>query len=52
MSDVTRLEVIGNSGRLLVMYNLQDVELSYQDGNRTLKIFAVEEESENELRTV
>lgn len=47
--EVTRLEVINHAdndspiGRLLTMYkemgDFQEIELSYQDGGRTLKIF-------------
>jgi len=36
---VTRLEVIDHNGRSYVIKNA-DVELSYQDNARTLKIFA------------
>jgi hypothetical protein len=35
---VNRLEVISNQGRLLVLYDVE-LELSFQDDNRTLKIF-------------
>jgi hypothetical protein len=47
--EVTRLEVINHAdndrpiGRILTMYkemgDFQEIELSYQDGGRTLKIF-------------
>jgi hypothetical protein len=47
--EVTRFEVINHAdndspiGRLLTMYkemgDFQEIELSYQDGGRTLKIF-------------
>lgn len=47
--EVTRLEVINHAdndkpiGRLLTMYkemgDFNEIELSYQDGGRTLKIF-------------
>jgi hypothetical protein len=47
--EVTRLEIINHAdndnhiGRLLTMYkemgDFQEIELSYQDGGRTLKIF-------------
>ena len=47
--EITRLEVINHAdndksiGRLLTMYkemgDFQEIELSYQDGGRTLKIF-------------
>jgi hypothetical protein len=38
LPKVTRLEVIDHTGRAYVIYNA-DVELSYQDDGRTLKIF-------------
>jgi hypothetical protein len=47
--EVTRLEVINHAdndspiGRILTMYkemgDFKEIELSYQDGGRTLKIF-------------
>ena len=47
--EVTRFEVINHAdndwpiGRILTMYkemeNFQEIEVSYQDGGRTLKIF-------------
>ena len=47
--EVTRFEVINHAdndksiGRLLTMYkemgDFQEIELSYQDGGRTLKVF-------------
>lgn len=36
---ITRLEVIDETGRAYVKYNIVDVELSLQDDARTLKIF-------------
>jgi hypothetical protein len=36
---VTRVEVIDNSGRAYVNYRAGHVEISYQDGGRTLKVF-------------
>lgn len=39
VADVTRLEVITDKGRLITMYGVT-VELSVQDGGRTLKVFA------------
>jgi len=39
LPKVTRLEVIDHNGRSYVIKNA-DVELSYQDDARTLKIFA------------
>lgn len=38
IKDVTRFEVIDEKGRALVKYAV-DVELSYQDDGRTLKVF-------------
>lgn len=38
-SKVTRLEVIDSKGRQYVAHGCSDVELSYQDEGRTLKIF-------------
>ena len=38
LPKVTRLEVIDHTGRAYVIKNA-DVELSYQDDGRTLKIF-------------
>jgi hypothetical protein len=48
VDKVTRLEIIGNGGRLLSLWNLQDIELSYQDNGRTLKIFVSEETKEED----
>lgn len=36
---VTRLEVIDHTGRAYVINNAEQVELSYQDEARTLKVF-------------
>jgi hypothetical protein len=36
---VTRVEVIDNSGRAYVNHEVGHVEISYQDGGRTLKLF-------------
>lgn len=38
-TKVTRVEVIDDSGRAFVAVDLADVQLSYQDDGRTLKIF-------------
>lgn len=35
---VTRFEVIGPHGRMIVLYEVK-IELSYQDDGRTLKVF-------------
>ena len=37
--DCTRVEVIGMDGRDLVLEGLRNVNISVQDGNRTLKVF-------------
>jgi vacuolar-type H+-ATPase subunit E/Vma4 len=42
---VTRLEVIDSEGRIYVKHDVS-VELSYQDDNRTLKIFVSERQKE------
>ena len=39
LPKVTRLEVIDKNGRSYVVHNAEQVELSYQDQGRTLKIF-------------
>lgn len=36
--DITRLEIIDEKGRAYTRWNCK-IELSYQDGGRTLKIF-------------
>lgn len=36
---VTRVEVIDNSGRAYTEYNAADVQISFQDDERTLKVF-------------
>lgn len=38
-SQITRLEVIDDTGRAFVSWDLASVELSYQDDGRTLKVF-------------
>lgn len=40
---VTRVEVIGEGGRLLTLHNVCDVSFSQQDDGRTLKIFVSKE---------
>lgn len=37
--DITRIEVISNSGREYVKYGVKDVEPQIQDSGRTLKLF-------------
>lgn len=39
LPKVTRLEVIDHTGRAYVIHAAKQVELSYQDNARTLKIF-------------
>jgi hypothetical protein len=41
---VTRIEVIDESGRVYVKYGVE-VELSYQDGGKTLKVFVKKREA-------
>jgi hypothetical protein len=44
--DVTRVEVIEPGNRAYVLYSAKNVQISFQDDGRTLKIFV--EKSENE----
>jgi hypothetical protein len=44
---VTRLEVIAEDGRVLVLYGVK-VDLSIQDDGRTLKVFAIKEEEKEQ----
>lgn len=44
--DVTRVEVIEPGNRAYVLYGAKNVQISFQDDGRTLKIFV--EKSENE----
>lgn len=37
--NVTRVEVIGKNGREFVQYDCSNVQVSIQDGKRTLKVF-------------
>ena len=37
--QVTRFEVIDEEGRSYTKYNVEDIELSFQDDGRTLKVF-------------
>lgn len=48
VEDVTRFEVIDNTGRAYVKYGVKDIEMSFQDNCKTLKIF-VEYEVEEEI---
>lgn len=36
---VTRVEVIGEGGRLLTLHNVSEVQYSKQDRGKTIKIF-------------
>lgn len=38
LSNVTRVEVIDETGRAYTNYAVGDLELSLQDGNKTLKL--------------
>jgi hypothetical protein len=51
--EVTRVEVITDDGREFVRYDCSNVQMSLQDGGRTLKVFLKQEqisEEENEVR--
>jgi len=39
LSKVTRVEVIGDSGRILSLWNVKNVSADLQDNEKTLKIF-------------
>ena len=39
LKKVSRLEVIDENGRSYVKYGVEDIELSFQDDNTTLKLF-------------
>jgi hypothetical protein len=49
-SLVTRLEVIDNDGRSYVKYNIDKIQFSLQDDDRTLKLF-VKHDSDKESST-
>ena len=38
-SEVTRVEVITNNGREFIQYECFNVQVSLQDGGRTIKLF-------------
>jgi hypothetical protein len=38
-NNITRVEIIDENWRQYTNYNCSNVELSYQDNNKTLKIF-------------
>jgi len=42
-SDVTRVEIIEKSGRVYTNYDCKKVVVSFQDNNKTLKIFINDE---------
>jgi hypothetical protein len=46
LSKVNRVEVIDNTGRAYVKYNVQAVVADFQDDGKTLKIFVTYEEEE------
>lgn len=37
--EVSRVEVIGDNGRLLSLWNVEDVQAQIQDNGGTLKVF-------------
>lgn len=47
VEDVTRVEVIDNDGRVYVKYNVKDIEMSFQDNCKTLKLFIKYEKEED-----
>lgn len=47
LAKVTRLEVIDSRGRQCTLYGVADVELSFQDDDRTLKIFCTNKDKQN-----
>lgn len=50
MTDVTRFEIIDQTGRRLVLNDVTDVRLDYQDDGRTLKVFLRDVEKAQALR--
>lgn len=46
LSEVTRVELIDDTGRAYSQWNVKDVELHLQDNKRTLKIFLKGETNE------
>ena len=46
LSEVNRVEVIDNTGRAYVKYNVQAVVADFQDDGKTLKLFLTYEEDE------
>jgi hypothetical protein len=45
--DVTRVEVIEPGNRAYVLYGAKNVQISFQDDGRTLKIFVEKNENES-----
>ena len=45
--QVTRLEVIDNDGRSYVKYNIEKIQFSLQDDDRTLKLFVKHSNDQN-----
>jgi hypothetical protein len=39
LDKVTRVEVIGDSGRLITLWDVKDVRIDLQDEEKTLKVF-------------
>lgn len=39
LKTITRFEVIDNDGRSYIKYGVEDIRLSFQDDDRTLKVF-------------
>lgn len=50
INEITRLEIIGPSGRVYTNWNVSTLELSLQDNDRTLKIF-VGENNDNQTES-
>lgn len=50
MNDIARFEVIDQNGRRLVLNDVTNVRLDYQDDGRTLKVFLRDNEKTRALR--
>lgn len=46
---VNRVELIDESGRQYVNWHCEKIEISFQDGNKTLKIFVKSDAEKNDL---
>lgn len=46
--DVTRVEVIDSTGRAYTQWDVKDVQMSFQDEGRTIKIFLKNKENTND----